>query len=175
MAMNDESDVAHGALTYPPFWTIPARTVETALDDETMALVTGPGMDAADLWEFHPHLAFGQPVHAIVEDGRFVGVMSFNPPEKAGSMPGSTVVGFWLRRSARRRGILTSAWRHLSPMYGTRFSAGCWTRNEPVRGLLDQLGFRLVGRLQHTEGESLEYEMDARPCPACEAIEGEKA
>lgn len=148
----------HGNLSFPPMSTIPRQTIIAALDEETLSLITPPGARADDMPELGGAMPASSTCLAIVEDGRLVGGISFHPmaDDQWGSYP--THVGFWIRRSRRRCGILTSAWLHLSPMHGGRFAAGCWPHNGPVQGLLRNLGFEMVGRQWHPDGDFMAYE-----------------
>lgn len=146
----------HGDLSFPHLSTIPRRVVRRALDATTLALITPPGFEPEDLPELGGGTSPDSDCLAIVEDGRFVGAMIFDTHRTV--METVTSVGFWLRTSARRRGILTSAWRALSRTRGPRFAAACWPDNEASRSALESLGFVELGLWRHPCGDYLAYE-----------------
>jgi hypothetical protein len=146
----------HGHLAFPHLCTIPPRVVRDALDAGTLALITPPGFRPEDLPELGGGTSRASDCLAIVEDGRFAGAMIFDTHRTA--MDTVTSVGFWLRTSARRRGILTSAWRTLSRTRGPRFAAACWPDNEASCAALKSLGFVELGLWRHPCGDYMAYE-----------------
>lgn len=155
------TETRHGTLSFPLLSTIARQTIIDALDEDTLSLIMAPGTRADDLAEFGGEVDPHSTCLAIVEDGRFVGAIIFRPvaDDEWGSYP--TNVGFWIRRSRRRSGILESTWLRLSPKYGMNFSAGCWPHNVIVQGVLEKLGFRQVARQWHPDGDFLAYETSA--------------
>lgn len=137
-------------LTFPLIASIGEDVIREAIDPETMAQIIGPGGTEDDLFSLYRGEEEGRAMHAIVEDGRLCGTITFT------ELPLSNI-GFWVRREDRRRGLVRAAWEALSPDYGPAFSAECWAYNAAARGLLESLGFAKLYEHQEPEGLLIGY------------------
>lgn len=128
--------------TYAGLDTLSRAELADMMDPETRRLSCGPGVDPDDL-ETLLDLLMGPPGrvvrHAVLLDGRPVGRIDFNHSGRAVS------VGFMVHRDFRNRGVLSRAWRDLSPIHGGLFTAACWSHNLAARRSLASFGFRERG------------------------------
>ena len=147
----------HGVLTYVDLREMREDLMTPLLDAETEALISGPGQKPEDYpWLPGHRIPDDDTQLVIFEDGVAVGLIGFSPSW------GFTDVGFWLTASARRRGILTTAWEDLNARYGTLFEAGTWERNGAARAFLASIGFRETGITETGKGRAVHLTYVAR-------------